>query len=224
MGEGREKESPHREAFLALFDLLAGESQPLILVQLRRDWRGNAFRLGDTVFPGQVLAEIPDVATMKAEVYVLEADAAGMSTGATATVRLESRPETPHEGRIERIDKVAKPRFRNSPVQYFGATLALALPPGLAARPGQRVRAHLTLERRPDALSLPLAAIFERDGVTHVYRKIGRGFESVPIQVETRSAGAAAISGAISAGDLVAMAAPPGSGEPEETGRGEAAP
>ena len=37
VGERREKERPHREPFLAFLDLLPGEPQPFLLVQLARD-------------------------------------------------------------------------------------------------------------------------------------------------------------------------------------------
>jgi HlyD family secretion protein len=58
----------------------------------RRDYRGNAPRMGDTVWQQQPLADLPDLARMEAEVFVLEADAGGLAAGKPATVELESAP------------------------------------------------------------------------------------------------------------------------------------
>lgn len=178
------------------------------LVVFQRDWRGNPVRPGDTVWPGQRLAELPELATLQAEVFVLEADAGGLAVGAVAEVRLESHPERLFEATVERVDKVAKPRWRGSPVQYFGATLALAETDPGVMKPGQRVRARLTLERRPDVLVVPRAALFEREGRAVVHRRAGRRFEEVAVTIEATAAGLAAISGEISPGDRLALADP----------------
>ncbi|PYQ57929.1 MAG: hypothetical protein DMF58_16965 [Acidobacteria bacterium] len=62
------------------------------ILVLQRDWRGDIPRVGNNVWPGQPLGEIPDLHSMKAEVFVLEADAAGLGVGQKASVTLESNP------------------------------------------------------------------------------------------------------------------------------------
>ncbi len=178
------------------------------LVVFSRDWRGNMPRPGDTVWPGQRLAEIPDLSTMQAEVFVLEADAGGLAAGATGEIRLEAHPDRIVAATVERVDKVAKPRWRNSPVQYFGATLALAETDPELMRPGQRVRARLTLETRAGALVVPRAALFERQGQTVVFRADGDRFSPLPVGVEGAGVGLVAITGEIRAGDRVALSDP----------------
>ncbi len=55
---------------------------------------GEPPRVGDTVWSGTPLAEIPDLSVMLAEVYVLEADAGGLAAGKPATLPAgdEARP------------------------------------------------------------------------------------------------------------------------------------
>jgi HlyD family secretion protein len=81
-----------------------------------RNWRGEPVRPGDTVWRGQKLGELPDLATMEAEVWVLEADAGGLAPGQRARVVVESRPEEPLDGVVTRVDGVARPRVPASPV------------------------------------------------------------------------------------------------------------
>lgn len=184
---------------------------------LKRNWRGEPVRVGDTVWNRQALAEIPDLAGMEAEVYVLEADAGGLAPGKPATVTLESRPGDEHAARIARVDALARPRFRGSPVQYFGVTLALDRTEPGVMKPGQRVRARLRLDERPKALTVPRQAVFEREGRTVVYRRKGDQFEPVEVALGPSGAGRVVVERGLRPGDAVALADPTRPAEAEET-------
>lgn len=178
------------------------------IVSLRTDWRGNTPRVGDTTWPGQPVAEIPDLSQMQAEVWVLEADAGGLAAGQRAEVWVEAHPETAHRAVVERVDALAKPQLRGSPVQYFAAVLALEETDPATMKPGQRVRAVIEAEARPGALVVPRQAVFERDGDRIVYRRRGRGFEAVPVTVGPSTAALAVIESGLAEGDEVALADP----------------
>jgi len=200
---------------------------------LKRSWRGEPVRVGDTVWDNQMLAEIPDLARMQAEVYVLEADAGGLAPGKPATVTLESLPGVEHAASIARVDSLARPRFRGSPVQFFGVTLTLDRTDPDVMKPGQRVRALLRLDGRAQALTVPRQAVFERDGKTVVYRKGrgGAGFEPATVTLGPSGAGRVVIESGLAPGDVVALADParPSAQETPESesspaGGGKAAP
>lgn len=225
----RQAEARIRRAREALAALTVTAPHDGVLV-LKRSWRGEAPRVGDTVWNGQVLAEIPDLSRMQAEVYVLEADAGGLAPGKPATVSLESRPGVEHAARIGRVDALAKPRFRGSPVQYFGVTLSLDRTDPAVMKPGQRVRALLRLDERPRALTVPRQAVFEKDGRTVLYRMNGAGFDPVPVALGPSGAGRVVIESGLRAGDAVALAdptrprQPPAAGDTPKPGAGAPAP
>jgi hypothetical protein len=139
---------------------------------------------------------------------VLEADAGGLAAGQRAELWVEAHPETAHPAVVERVDSLAKPRLRGSPVQYFAAVLELAATEPATMKPGQRVRAVIAAEARPGALVVPRQAVFERDGERVVYRRRGRGFAAVPVEVGPASAALAVIESGLEAGDEVALADP----------------
>jgi hypothetical protein len=145
---------------------------------------------------------------MQAEIWVLEADAGGLAAGQRAEVWVEAHPETAHRAVVERVDALAKPRLRGSPVQYFAAVLALEETDPATMKPGQRVRAVIEAEARPGALVVPRQAVFERDGDRIVYRRRGRGFEAVPVTVGPSTAALAVIESGLAEGDEVALADP----------------
>lgn len=180
---------------------------------------GEPPRVGDTVWSGMALAEIPDLSEMQAEVYVLEADAGGLAVGKPATVVVESQPGVERPARIARVDSLAKPRLSGSPVQYFAVTLAFA-PGSLKSRgtvkPGQRVLARLRLEERRGALVVPREAVFQRAGGTVVYRRRGaaHAFDPVPVTLGPAGVGTAVIETGVAEGDLVALRDPAASAAP----------
>lgn len=176
---------------------------------LARNWRGEPTRVGDTVWSGQALAEIPDLSTMGAEVYVLEADAGGLATGKTATIALESALDRTYPARITRVDSLARPRVRGLPVQYFGVTLTLDRTDSGVMKPGQRVQADLLLAERKEALVLPRQAVFEREGKTVAYRRRpGGGFEPVAVTLGPSGMGRVVIESGLKPGDRVALVDP----------------
>jgi HlyD family secretion protein len=178
------------------------------ILVLQRDWRGDIPRVGNSVWPGQTLGEIPDLQAMKAEVFVLEADAAGLAVGQKATVRLESNPLVAYSGKISQVDKLARPRFRGVPVQYFGVTVALDRTDPAVMKPGARVRAMLEIENRSNVFSIPRQALFEKEGKKLVYRKHGDRFEPVPVEIATSSPGRVVVTKGINRGDDLALRDP----------------
>jgi RND family efflux transporter MFP subunit len=178
---------------------------------LKRDFRGDPVRVGDTVWSGQPLAEIPDLAAMQAEVFVLEADAGGLAPGKTAEITLESQPDAVYPATIQRVDTLAKPRLRGSPVQYFAVTLKLAGTDPKVMKPGQRIRAVLSLDDRPDALTVPRQAVFEREGKTVVYRRRDlrtNAFEPAEVTLGPSGAGRVVVEKGIAPGDVLALTDP----------------
>jgi HlyD family secretion protein len=175
---------------------------------LKRNWRGETTRVGDSVWNGQPLAEIPDLSTMEAEVYVLEADAGGLKPGRPATLTVESAPGVSYPARIARVDALAKPRVPGSPVQYFAVTLALDKTDPRVMKPGQRVQALLRLDEKKDALLAPRQAVFDREGRTVVFRKAGSGFEPVEVKLGPSTMGRVVVESGIQQGDVLAMRDP----------------
>jgi len=178
------------------------------ILVLQRDWRGDIPRVGNSVWPGQTLGEIPDLKAMKAEVFVLEADAAGLAVGQKATVRLESNPAIAYSGKISQVDKLARPRFRGVPVQYFGVTVTLDHTDQAVMKPGARVRTVLEIENRANVFSIPRQALFEKEGKKLVYRRKGAAFEPVPVEIASSTPGRVVVTSGITRGDQLALRDP----------------
>ncbi|MCO4771813.1 MAG: efflux RND transporter periplasmic adaptor subunit [Deltaproteobacteria bacterium] len=189
------------------------------VVVLKQGRRGGVSTVGDTVWPGHRLAELPQLDQLEAEVYVLEADAAGLAEALPAVVGLDARPGVTFEATISKVDKLAKPRQRGVPLQYFEVILDLATVDPELMKPGQRVTSTLSLGGE-DALILPRQAIFERDGETIAWRKNGEEFEPAPLTLGVSSPGRVTVKEGLAAGDVVAVRDPTRtiSGSDEDSG------
>ncbi len=177
------------------------------VVVLKVSRRGNKAQVGDTVWAGQRIAELPQLDKLEAEVYVLEADAAGLEDELPAVVLLDAHPGTDWPATVKKVDKLAKPRQRGAQVQYFEVILALERTDPSLMKPGQRVHAKLTLGG-DEALIVPRQAIFERDGETIAWRRKGDEFEPVPLELGVSSPGRVTVLSGLEAGDEVAVRDP----------------
>jgi RND family efflux transporter MFP subunit len=178
------------------------------ILVLTRDWRGDVPRVGATLWPGQPLGEIPDLNSMKAEVFVLEADAAGLAPNEKAAVTLESNPNVAYSGKITQVDKLARPRVRGVPVQYFGVTISLDKTDPRVMKPGTRVRAVLDVENRAKAFAIPRQALFEKEGKKVVYRRHGSKYDAVPVEISSSTAGRVVVTKGVADGDELALIDP----------------
>lgn len=178
------------------------------LLVLRRNWMGQLPRVGEQLWPGQKIAEIPLLDTMEAEVFVLEVDGTGLEKGQKADITIEARPDITYHGKIKLVDKLAKPRDPGVPVQYFAVVLELDKTDREVMKPGQRVRATLILDQS-DALVVPRQAVINKDGKNVVYRKTKTGsFDPVEVELGSGTSGRVVITKGLTAGDEIALRDP----------------
>jgi HlyD family secretion protein len=178
------------------------------ILVLKRDWRGDVPRVGATLWSGSPVGEIPKLSTMEAEVFVLEADAAGLALGEKATVALESNTAVRYDGKISRVDKLARPRIKGVPVQYFGVTVSLEKTDMAVMKPGARIRAVLEIENRANAFTIPRQALFEKEGKKIVYVRRGERFQPREVAIGSSSPGRVVVTKGIITGDALALTDP----------------
>jgi multidrug efflux pump subunit AcrA (membrane-fusion protein) len=213
-----ELEIAHARAELRAMQLVV-PSDGIFVLERRR---GALPRPGDSLWPGQAIAEIPLLDEMEASVYVLEVDGSGLAEGQPAAVVIEAQPDRVFDGKIRIVDKLAQPRQHGSPVQYFGVVIQLATTDRAVMKPGQRVRATLVLDQE-DALVVPRQAVIARDSKNVVYRRSPAGFEPVAVELGPATSGRVVIARGLAAGDVIALRDPTRTAEPAGQGSGSAA-
>lgn len=174
----------------------------------QRNWKGEPFQVGQNLWRGVKLGEMPDLQTIEARVYVLEKDAAGLKPGLKAELELDAKPGERLEGEVRQVATLAKPRDRNSPVKYFEVNITIENFDVNLLRPGSGANAVIYTHREAQAISLPNQSIFQENGDKWVYVKQGDGFEKRVVETGTRSPTRTAIVSGLEVGDFVAMSKP----------------
>lgn len=174
---------------------------------LARDWRGNMPRVGDQMWPGQHIAEIPLLDAMEVEVFVLEIDGTGLAKDQRAEVKIEARPDAVFNGKIRLVDKLAKPRQPGVPVQYFAVVVELEKTDRDAMKPGQRVHADLVLDETK-ALVVPRQAVFTEKETSRVFRRTKTGWEPVTVELGPATSGRVVVKSGLNEGDEIALRDP----------------
>jgi multidrug efflux pump subunit AcrA (membrane-fusion protein) len=75
-------------------------------------------------------------------------------------------------------------------------------------RPGLLADVEIIVEKVPNAINVPIQAVFEKDGKQVVYVKVGTRFEPREIKPLKRSENVMIISSGVKPGEVIAMANP----------------
>lgn len=178
-------------------------------------YESTRIKVGAQVYRGQTIANLPLVATMEAEVFVLEADVKGLVEGGEATLFIESQPSVQYNATIKKINTLAQPRHNEVPIQYFTITLELERTDTNSMKPGQRVRAQLGLDPL-EGLVLPRQCVFQIDGDMVVFRQSGDSFDTVNVKLGAGTPGLVVIEEGLASGDRVATRDPFGTSDVEK--------
>jgi HlyD family secretion protein len=164
------------------------------------------FKVGDQVWPGIVLAEIPDLTTLEIEGKIEEIDRGQIDVGQEVRVRIDSLPEATFPGKIVQLSPLTETGWEWPPTRTFRGFAVLQKKDN-RLRPGMNGRMDVVLRRIPKALSVPSKSIFTRNGKPVVYVPAGGDYKAVGVEVEARSPEETAIRG-LSEGTLVTVVEP----------------
>ena len=183
------------------------------VVALQNHWQPQGsptpFKTGDRAWPGAAIAELPDSSALQIVARVEEAERGQLTVGQSATVRLDALPDRSFDGHVETISPTASLDFTAGwPVpRNFSVELALA---GSDARltPGMGATVRIAVNRVPDGIVIPTAALFRKPGRTVAYVRRGSKFEETLVVVERQSGDEALIARGLEPGERLALKDP----------------
>jgi multidrug efflux pump subunit AcrA (membrane-fusion protein) len=164
------------------------------------------FKVGDNVYSGMVLAELPDLTTLQMDAKVEETDRGRLHEGQDVRVRVDSLPELTIEAKIGAISLLAETSNEWPPVRNFRAYSYLTKPdPRL--RPGMNGGMDIITDRIPNAISIPAKALYTKDGKPIVYVASKDAYTPTPIDILARNPDEIAVKG-LKVGEMVTLVDP----------------
>lgn len=165
-------------------------------------------RIGDRVTPSQGLITLPDLRRMEVDSSVRESDIHFVAAGRPARVGIDAFPGVQLTGVVARIGTIARALAEHaSDEKRFDITIRLN-PASVDLRPGMTARVDIAGVERTDALLVPAAAVFARDGVPTCYIARRRGVEPRMVQIGSSNETDVEIVAGLRPGERVALTPP----------------
>jgi HlyD family secretion protein len=152
------------------------------IVIYKTGWRDEKRKVGDTVWFGEKLLQLPDLSTLYAEGDVDEADAALLAVGQRARLRLEALPDQDLGATVTRIARTVRRKSARVPSKVFRVQITFdhAIE---ALRPAMRFRGEIDTRRVPGALIIPREDVFPRPAGPVVWVRQLWAFQERPVQL-----------------------------------------
>lgn len=110
-----------------------------------------------------VILSVVDIGTVRMVANLVEKDMKRVQPGVQALVEVDAYPGEQFSGQVSRVAPVFDPATRTAPME-------IEVPnPGYRLKPGLYARVRLTVDRRPNALTVPRGAIADIEGKRGVF-------------------------------------------------------
>ncbi len=135
--------------------------------------RGEKNKIGDSVWRGAQVIQIPDLERMLGEGMVAEADAGRLEAGQRVTLRLDAYPDRRYSATVGKIRRSVQRKSRRNPQKVVRLVVELEDTDTERMRPGMRFRGEIEIERVKGTLVVPQDAVLSRpEGTAVVVRSL----------------------------------------------------
>jgi len=125
----------------------------------------NLIREGLRVVERQVLLQLPDPTQMQVKGLINEANVRLVRPGQRATIRLEAFPNQVFDGMVRMVNDYPEPNsWQGGSMSREYMTMVTVLNPPEGMKVGLTAEARIVVDEIPDALLVPMQAVFEYGG------------------------------------------------------------
>lgn len=118
-------------------------------------WEGRKWQVGDGIWRGAVVAEVPDLSAMEVEAWLSDVDDGEVLPGMPTRCRLDTYPGRSFTGRVREVTKVAGEPDRSSSRRFFRVRVDLYEADPEIMRPGMSVKVEVIRHKWKNALIIP---------------------------------------------------------------------
>ena len=199
----RNAEMQVAQAREALASLTITAPEPGLVVY--KTFRGGKIKVGDQVWPGMELIDLPDLSSMQVRTRVNEIDVRRVAVDQEVAVAVDALAGREFRGRVTRIATLARAEGE-AKVKVFDVDVLVEGDAG-DLRPGMTAQCRIIVARLQDVVTVPLEAVFERDGGSVVFAVDGR-VAARPVVLGERNDDFVVIESGLEAGATVSLRDP----------------
>ncbi|GIW91091.1 MAG: hypothetical protein KatS3mg109_1523 [Pirellulaceae bacterium] len=170
--------------------------------------RGNAefiVQPGTMVRERQTIIRLPDPTQMRVRAKINEARIPLVKEGMPVAIRVAALDDIVLSGVVTKVNKYAEPTswFSSQVKEYATFVQILDPPPGL--RNGMTAEVRIFVDRRSDALQVPVSALYEHKGRLFCLVQQGDKFQTRLVQIEAANDKTAVVVSGLEEGDVVVL-------------------
>jgi HlyD family secretion protein len=201
--EVRNAEMQTAQAREALASLTITAPEPGLVVY--KSYRSGKVKVGDQIWPGMELIDLPDLSQMQVRTRVNEIDVRQVAVDQEVVVTVDALAGQEFRGKISRLATLARAEGE-AKVKVFDVDVLLEGEAG-DLRPGMTSQCRIIVARLAGVVSVPLEAVFEREGRSVVY-VVNGGAEPRTVTLGARSDNFVVIETGLAEGDVVSLRDP----------------
>ncbi len=154
----------------------------------------------------QTILRLPDPKRMQVRAKVNESRITLISQGMPAKIRVDAVNNMELIGRVAKVNRYAEPgSWYSSSVKQYATTIEIIDPPD-TIRTGMTAEVQIFVEQIPDALQVPIQAVYEHGGQTYSLVRLGdREFETREVTLGATNDSHASILAGIAEGEKVVL-------------------
>lgn len=173
------------------------------VVIYKTKWNGDKFRVGENVWMGQSILEIPELNTIIAEAYVPEVDIGKVKTGQRAEVTIDAFPDKVYSGSVKSVGTLVRPKAWDIPNKILDIQIALDQLDISIMRPAMSVKAKVKTSSVENCLAVPLKAVRTTAEGSMIKLKTDQGWREQHVKLGESNGTEVVILEGLKAGDRI---------------------
>lgn len=175
------------------------------LLAYKKNWRGEKPRAGQSLWPGQKIAELPDISNMKVKLFVLESEALNLAIDKSVIFSLYAYADKTFQGKVETVAPFPTSIKRGDPQKYFEVIVLLAEQNTKLFVPGRKLHANIVIVATSKKIIVPLQSVFVEAKQSFVYLYENGDYKSVPVTLGQASLSHVEILSGLKEGQKIAL-------------------
>lgn len=168
------------------------------------NWRGEKPRAGETLWPGQKIAALPDVSQMQLVLYVSEREAIDLAAGQTLQFQLIALPTQQFSGELIEVSPFPKSIKRGDPQKYYELKANITAQTA-ALRPGLKLNARILVTPQSERLVVPKQSVFTEQNAHYVYAEKAGEFIKTAVTLGKHNLSHVEILDGLASNDVVSL-------------------
>lgn len=195
------------EAYETLAKLNLITESPGIAIIARNRSTNVKYQLGDQVWSGFPLIQLPDLSALRANVKINEVDISKISLGLPVEIKPDAFSDSIFHGKVTAVANLAVNKDNRSKVKVFPVEITID---GADKKllPGLTVSCRIILGKIENALYVPLEAIITEGDLKYVYKKTASGYEKTEVETSESNKNYIIITSGLEENDQVALSDP----------------